>query len=171
MAVPFGTVPAESVIMSAVAEILQSSEEMQSSSLLRHAPVGFALCQGPGNVNSRNSFFDELLGVPSSQIPCALPELIRDGAGSRQLISEVFQGKRDSFQIECAEWGAEVKSLRWTVWAVHAEHGRPDGAVVMLEDLSGVALARQRLQPAERLEGKQRRIPRPSVKHATPRVP
>ena len=66
--------------MSAVAEILQSSEETQSSSLLKHAPVGFSLCQRPGNVTSRNSFFDELLGLPSSQIPCALPELIRDGA-------------------------------------------------------------------------------------------
>jgi signal transduction histidine kinase len=78
--------------------------------------------------------------------------LIRDGAGSRQLISELFQGKRESFQIECAAWGSESKSLRWTVWAVHAEDSRPESAVVMLEDLSGVALARQRLQQAERLE-------------------
>jgi signal transduction histidine kinase len=137
--------------MSAVAELLQSSEEMQFSSLLKHAPVGFAVCQRSGNVTSRNSFFDELLGMPSSQIPCALPELIRDGAGSRQLISELFQGKRETFQIECAAEAAESKSLRWTVWAVHAEDGRPENAVVML-DLSGVALARQRLQQAERLE-------------------
>jgi len=90
--------------------------------------------------------------MPSSQIPCTLPELIRDGAGSRQLISELFQGTRESFQIECAAWGAESKSLRWTVWAVHAEDRRPESAVVMLEDLSGVILARQRLQQAERLE-------------------
>ena len=137
--------------MSAVAEILQPSEEMQFSSLLKHAPVGLALCQRPGNVTSKNLVFDELLGMPSSQIPCAPPELIPDGAGSRQLISELFQGKRESFQIESAAWGAESKSLRWTVWAVH-EDSRPDSAVVMLEDLSGVAVARQRLQQAERLE-------------------
>ncbi|HKV77469.1 MAG TPA: ATP-binding protein, partial [Candidatus Sulfotelmatobacter sp.] len=144
--------PRRVVIMSAVAEILQSPEEMQSSSLLKHAPVGFALCQRPGNVTSRNPAFDDLLGMPSSQIPCALPELIRDGGGSRQLVSELFQGNRESFQIECAGWGTENKSLRWTVWAIHAEDSRPDSAVVMLEDLSGVALARQRLQQAERLE-------------------
>jgi signal transduction histidine kinase len=137
--------------MSAVAEILQPSEEMQFSSLLKHAPVGLALCQRPGNVTSKNLVFDELLGMPSSQIPCALPELIRDGAGSRQLISELFQEKRESFQIESAAWGAESKSLRWTVWAVH-EDSRPGSAVVMLEDLSGVVVARQRLQQAERLE-------------------
>jgi signal transduction histidine kinase len=138
--------------MSAVAEILQSSDEVQCSSLLKHAPVGLALCQTPGNVTSRNSVFDELLGMPSSQIPSALPELIRDGLGSRQLISELFQGKRESFQIEGAAWGTETKLLRWTVWAVHAEDSRPRSAIVMLEDLSSVALARQRLQQAERLE-------------------
>jgi PAS domain-containing protein len=98
--------------MSAVAEIFQSSDEMQFSSLLNHAPVGLALCQSPGNVTSTNSAFSELLGMPSSQIPCALPELIRDGAGSRQLISELLQGKRESFQIECPAWEAESKSLR-----------------------------------------------------------
>jgi hypothetical protein len=118
--------------MSAVAEILQPSEEMQFSSLLKHAPVGLALCQRPGNETSKSLVFDELLGMPSSQIPCALAELIRDGAGSRQLISELFQGKRESFQIESAAWGAESKSLRWTVWAVH-EDSRPDSAVVMLD--------------------------------------
>jgi len=90
--------------------------------------------------------------MPSSQIPCTLPELIRDGAGSRQLISELFQGARESFQIECAARGGDSKSLRWTVWAVHAEDCRPESAIVMLEDLSGVTLARQRLQRAERLE-------------------
>lgn len=90
--------------------------------------------------------------MPSSQIPCGLPELIRDGVGSRQLLSELFQGNRETFQIECAAWGTESKSLRWTVWAVHAEDNRPESAVVMLEDLSGIALTRQRLQQAERLE-------------------
>src|SRR5579864_4196593 len=79
--------------MSAVAEILQSSDEMQFSSLLKHAPVGLALCPGPGNVTSRNSVFDELLGLLSSQIPCALLELIRDGAGSPATHLRSISGK------------------------------------------------------------------------------
>ena len=138
-------------MMSAVAEMLQSSEEMQFSSLLKHAPVGLALCQSPGNVTSRNSAFEELLGPPPNQIPRALPEMIQDGGGSRKLISELFNGTRENFQIECAS-GSEGKSLRWTVWAIHGEDSGTENAVVMLEDLSGVALARQRLQQAERLE-------------------
>ena len=138
--------------MSAVAEILQSPENNQLSSILKHAPVGLALCQSPGNVASTNSTFEELLGLSSSQIPCALAELIQDGNESRRLISELFQGRRESFQLECAAWGAESKSLRWTVWAVHGEGAGTEGAVVMIEDLSGMALARQRLQQTERLE-------------------
>lgn len=138
--------------MSAVAEILQSSEEMQFLSLLKYAPVGLALCQSPGNVTSRNSAFEELLGLPSNQIPSALPELIQDGEGSQKLTSELFHGIRESFQIECAAWGSEGKSLRWTVWAIHGESRGTENAVVMLEDLSDVVLARQRLQQAERLE-------------------
>jgi len=138
--------------MSAVAEILQSPERNQFSSILKHAPVGLALCQSPGNVTSTNSTFDELLSLSSNQIPCALSDLIQDGNESRRLISELFQGRRESFQMECATWGAESKSLRWTMWAVHGEGSRAERAVVMIEDLSGVALARQRLQQAEQLE-------------------
>jgi signal transduction histidine kinase len=137
--------------MSAVAEILQSPERNQFSSMLKHAPIGLALCQSPGNVTSTNSTFEELLSLSSNQIPCALCELIQDGNESRRLISELFQGTRESFHLECAAWGAEGKSIRWTVWAV-GEGSGTEGAVVMIEDLSSMALARQRLQQAERLE-------------------
>jgi len=138
--------------MSAVLEILQSPEKNQLSSILKHAPVGLALCQSPGTVTSTNSTFEELLGLSSNQIPCPLPELIQDGNESRRLISELFQGSRESFQMECAARGAESKSLRWTVSAVHGEGTGTERAVVMIEDLSGMALARQRLHQTERLE-------------------
>jgi PAS domain-containing protein len=94
--------------MSAAAEILQSSEEIQFSSLLKHAPVGLALCQSAGNVTSRNSAFDELLGVLSSQIPCSLPELIRDEAGSRQLTSELFQGNEKASKSNARAGGPKA---------------------------------------------------------------
>jgi len=136
--------------MSALAEMLQSPEKNQFSEILKHAPAGLALCQSPGNLTSTNSTFEELLGLSSNQIPCALPELIQDGNRSRRLIAELFQGTRESFQTECAAWGAESKLLRWTVWAVHGEGNGTDRAVVMIEDLSGMAMARQRLQQAER---------------------
>lgn len=138
--------------MSAVAEILQSSDEARFSSFLKHAPAGFAFCQCPGNITSTNSTFDELLGLPPNHIPVDLADLIQDGSDSRRLLSELFQGTRESFQIECPSGAAIGKSRRWTVWAIQGEDSTPEFAIVMLEDLTGAALAEQRLQQAERLQ-------------------
>jgi signal transduction histidine kinase len=138
--------------MSAVAEILPSREESQLSLLLKHGPVGLALCQSPGNITSANAAFECLLGLTSSPIHRPLAELMQDTCESRRLIGEVFRGTRASFQIECPAWAPESKPLRWTMWAVQGADRRAECAVVMLEDLSGIAEARQRLQQSERLE-------------------
>lgn len=140
--------------MSAVAEILRSREETQFSTLLGHAPIGLALCHRPGHIVASNATFDELVGLARNQVPSALADLIhpQDGGDSRELVSELFQGKRESVQIECPPWGMESRSLRWTLWAVRGEKSGLDCAVVMLEDVSEIAASRQRLLQAERLE-------------------
>ena len=138
--------------MSAVPEILPSREETQFGFLLENAPVGLALCHAPGMIVSSNCAFDDLLGRKSHPIRSALPELIQDGSECSQLVSELFAGKRENFQIECPASGVESKSLRWTVWAVRGDHAASDYAVVILEDLSNATAARHRLQQAERLE-------------------
>jgi signal transduction histidine kinase len=141
--------------MSAVAEVLRSSEELLFSSLLKHAPVGLAFCQSPGRILMANAAFHELLGLPADQEDCPLSALIHsqdDGDGAGLLLSQLFDGTRESFQIECPPPAVESKCLRWTLWAVEGVNGATDCAVVMVEDLSAVAMARQRLQQAERLE-------------------
>jgi len=127
---------------------------MRFSSFLEHAPAGFALCQSPGNITSTNSVFDELLGLSSSPIPVILADLIQpqDGCDTARLLSELFRGTRESFQIECSVLGDISKSRRWTVWAIRGGDARPEFAVVMLEDLTGAAAAQQRLHQAGRLE-------------------
>jgi two-component system cell cycle sensor histidine kinase/response regulator CckA len=127
---------------------------MRFSSFLEHAPAGFALCQSPGNITSTNSVFDELLGLSSSPIPVTLADLIQpqDGCDTARLISELFRGTRESFQVECSVSGEVSKSRRWTVWATRGGDARPEFAVVMLEDLTGAAAAQQRLHQAGRLE-------------------
>ena len=140
--------------MSAVAELLRSPEEMRFSSFLKCAPAGFALCQSSGNITSTNSVFAELLGLSSGPIRATVADLIQppDGCDSRHLLSELFRGTRQSFQIECPVAGDTNKSLRWTVWAVRGEAGGPRFAVVMLQELTCAAAAQQRLQQAERME-------------------
>ncbi|HXJ89546.1 MAG TPA: ATP-binding protein [Candidatus Binatia bacterium] len=140
--------------MSAVAAILHSPEESLFSSFLKYAPVGLALCESSGKILSTNSTFEELLEFIPHRAPRALSELalVEGGGQVRALLAELFDGTRESFQVEGAASGRERKSLRWTVWAVHAERGKVESAVVMVEDLSDVAFSRQRLQQAERLE-------------------
>src|SRR6516164_4724293 len=95
-----------------------------------------------------------MLGLPSSPIWVTVEDLIQpqDGCDRRRLLSELFCGTRQSFQVECPVPGDVSKSRRWTIWAVRTEAGGPRSAVVMLEDLTGAAAAQQRLQQAQRLE-------------------
>jgi signal transduction histidine kinase len=139
--------------MSAVADVLRSTEEMLFSSFLKHAPIGLALCQSPGKILMANAAFHELLGLHCHENSSPLPAWIQsdDDSVCGRLLSQVFDGSRESFQVECPST-VEGKSLRWTGWAVEGEDHRTDCAVVVLEDLSDVVLARQRLQQAERLE-------------------
>ena len=116
--------------------------------------AGFAICQSPGNIISTNSVFDELLGLSSSAIPVAIADLIQpqDSRESRRLLSELFQGTRESFQIESPAEGSDTKLRHWTVWAVREENSAPELAVIMLEDRSAAGLGQLRLQQAERMQ-------------------
>ena len=118
-----------------------------------NTPIGVALCQCRGNITSTNSTFDDLLGLPSSHIPLDLADLIQDGSDSRRLLPELFQGTPESFQNRMS-----VRRSHQQIMALdsYERFGRedlaPEFAIVMLEDLSGAALAQQRLQQAEWLQ-------------------
>ncbi len=142
--------------MSAIAEIVRLPEahNTQLKSLLQHAPIGLALCESPGHITAANQMFEHITGLRPNHRQNHLAELIQtdDPNQNQVLISELFSSTRESFQLECPAHDAEAPSLRWTVWAVHGESGASDCALVMVEDLSAVATAKQRLQQAERLE-------------------
>ena len=110
------------------------------------------MCLFPDSITSINSTIDDWIGLPANHIPLDLSDLIQDGSDSRRLVSEQFQGTRESFQIECPSRAAISQSRRWTVWAVPGEDRAPELAIVMLEDLTGAALAEQHLRQAERLQ-------------------
>jgi two-component system cell cycle sensor histidine kinase/response regulator CckA len=142
--------------MSAAVEVLRSPEARheQFSSVLTHAPVALALCDGQGIVNASNPAFEQLLGIQSGQIHRPLAALMqpRDGTEIQVMISDICCGTRDAFQLECPATPAEIRPLRWTVWGVQGANGDSDCALVMVEDLSDITSAMQRLQQTERLE-------------------
>jgi len=142
--------------MSAAVEVLRSPEapHEQFSSVLSHAPIALALCDGRGVVTASNPAFEQLLEIQPEHIQRPLAELMqpRDGADVERMMADLFRGTRDAFQLECPAMGAETQPLRWTVWAVQGGHGDSDCALVMVEDLSDITVAMQRLQQTERLE-------------------
>ncbi|HVN20268.1 MAG TPA: ATP-binding protein [Dongiaceae bacterium] len=143
--------------MSAVAEMLRSAVDARTgrlSSFLKHSPLALAECDRHGNITASNKAFDQFVGEHSSVRNQTIPELTSpyDSHEVQQLLSELFQGRRNNFQMECPPQGAEDRLLRWTVWAQEDEANEAGHAFVFVEDVSSVATARERLHQAERLE-------------------
>ena len=142
--------------MSAAAKIVRLPEDGQGhfSSLLTESRVGLALCQSQGHITAFNPAFQQLLGSHSGLMHQSLAELIQaqDRVESQRLISELFEGRRESFQIDCQSSELKGQELRWTAWSVQGDAGKAHCVVVMVEDLAKLAITRQRLREAERLE-------------------
>jgi two-component system, cell cycle sensor histidine kinase and response regulator CckA len=128
--------------------------ETSFAELLMDAPVPLATLEKPGKITACNAAFEQLPRFHSSPKPAMLVDLVppENQVEVQHLVSELFRGDRDCFQIESRTSGAEVCALKWTVWQVRAGRSATDRALLMVEDLSGIAMAEQRLRQAERLE-------------------
>jgi len=143
--------------MSATPEITWVWEDPKGDfcSLFDKAPFGLAQCERPGKITARNSALERLLGVPFSLgQPHHLADLIPapDRGEAAQQISELFDGKRDSIQIDSQTIGINRRPVRWTAWRTSAASGHPGSVLALAEELSQTPDAGQRLQQAARLE-------------------
>jgi two-component system cell cycle sensor histidine kinase/response regulator CckA len=138
--------------MSAIVELVQKPEErkLEIPVLLENSPFGLAICNRQGKVISLNAMFRRLIGFGRND---RLQDLVHssDRSETENYISELFMGRRESFQIDASPIAEDRRALRWTVWRALPE-GAADCMVVMLEDLPSLAAAEQRLRQADRLE-------------------
>jgi signal transduction histidine kinase len=76
-----------------------------------------------------------------------------DRAQSEHLFRELVSAEREYFQLETriASGMGASQSVRWTVWRVPHEEGKPESALVLGEETGG-GYSEQRLRQAERLE-------------------
>jgi signal transduction histidine kinase len=82
-------------------------------------------------------------------------------AESDRLLRELFDGRRDSFQVDSVP-SVKNRRVRWTAWRVPSTNGEPDSVVAMAEDILEKVVpeddalknreAEQRLRQAEKLE-------------------
>jgi two-component system, cell cycle sensor histidine kinase and response regulator CckA len=120
-----------------------------------NAPFPLAQCQRDGSVTEVNPALRKRLGVgPEKTSSLCFADLIhpQDRPQAERLFSELFERRRESFQLDSHTLGAETQPVRWTIWWVEALNGNPEYALVLAEDVPENHEAAQRLRQAERLE-------------------
>jgi signal transduction histidine kinase len=122
--------------------------------LFEYAPLGLAQCQRQGNITAINPALEKMLGgrwgvAPSVRF-CDLIHPQKRDEGER-LFRELFERKRDSFQLDSHTAGANT-GLRLTAWLVLGTNGNSDYALALAESTPHDQEAAQRLRQAEKLE-------------------
>ena len=143
--------------MSAAAEFPWTSQDAKTDLcfLFANAPIGLAECRGQGNIIAMNLALERMLeGRPKVTRLLRLSDLIfpEKNPESERLLRELFEGTRDSFQIEPKTGVESGQPLRWTAWRVPGINGGPDFVLALAEDARANQEAEQRLREAESLE-------------------
>jgi len=143
--------------MSAVSQFpwTVGDQDAELSPLFADAPVGIAQCQRQGYITALNPALLRMLGGdPGKLRSYRLTELVhpRDRTGTERLLRELFDGKRETFQVESAPIAAGGQPLRWTAWKVKAGAGQAEYVLALVESANGNARADEQVRHAHSLE-------------------
>lgn len=143
--------------MSAAAEIPWTPQDSNAElhPLLENAPLGLAQCQRAGNITALSPALEQMLGGRSRIARCLnFADLVdpQDRAKAERLLEELFESRRDSFQMDSGSRVGNLQAMHWTAWRVRGPNNDPDYALVLAEDATRSQQAEQRLRQAERLE-------------------
>jgi two-component system cell cycle sensor histidine kinase/response regulator CckA len=143
--------------MSAPAEVPWTTQDAKTDLcfLFANAPIGVAECERQGNIIAMNPALERMLGGRSKVARLLhLADLLfpEENSESERSLRELFEGVRNSFQIESRASGENGQPLRWTAWCVLGANGGPDSVLVLAEDARANQEAEQRLRQAESLE-------------------
>jgi len=120
-----------------------------------NAPLGLAQCQRQGNITALNPAMEQMLGSKwNSTRSLLLADLIcpQNHAEGERLLGELFEGERDSFQIDSIPTAPNSRPVRWTAWRVPRSNGDPGYVLALAENPPENREAEQRLRQAQRLE-------------------
>jgi len=123
--------------------------------LFENAPFALAQCQRSGNISTLNPVLERMLGGGSRIAPSlCFGDLIhpQDRAEAELLFSELFELRRDSFQMHSQIIGADSRRVRWTAWRVQSMNGSADYVLAFAEDDPRNHESRQHPRQADSLE-------------------
>lgn len=141
--------------MSAATELpwRQNLSDANLRLLFASAPLWFADLDAGGNLRALNPAFRRML-EPFHEIELSrLTDLIDPElkAECERLMQEMFEGRRDNFQLESKSGVDTAGAVRWTVWRVTG-WSNPGRALALAEEIKGHAESDDRLRQAMRLE-------------------
>jgi PAS domain S-box-containing protein len=142
--------------MSTVAEFAWTPPDSRTElcPLFEYSPVGLAQCDRQGNITALNPALEQILGDGSriAKTSCfAVLVHPQERSEGQRLIRELFERKRESFQLDTRTTGTN-SPVRWTVWRAPGTNGQPDYALALVEHAFHDEEAIQRLRQAEKLE-------------------
>jgi len=143
--------------MSAAPEFAWTPQDSKTElcPVFEFAPLGLAQCQPLGNVTVLNPALKQMLGGKWKIAPSlCFADLLhpQERAEGERLFRELFERRRDSFQIDSQSVGANSRPLRWTAWRVSGTSRELDYALALAQDAPPTHQAEQRLRQAEKLE-------------------
>jgi two-component system, cell cycle sensor histidine kinase and response regulator CckA len=156
--------PSESVAkrMSTAAEFFCNPELRQTNlrslfvqSWFVNAPLCFAQLDERGQINALNPRLRQMLQETGESEPSRsrFADLLDPDLKSEceRLIDDMFQGKRDSFQVQSMSQNRRSRPMRWTVWRVPGQN-KPDWALALVEKVDDCAENEDRLRQTMRLD-------------------
>jgi len=143
--------------MSAAAEIPWTPQDSKTEllPLFENAPLGVVECRREGTIAALNPALQRMLGDrPRVARSLRFADLLhpQDRAEAEQLLGEVFERRRESFQIDSETTDANHRRVRWTAWRVPGTNGNSDAVLALAEDVHRNREAELRLRQAEKLE-------------------
>ena len=134
------------------AQALQRSEA-DHRAIFEHAPIGIARVSAEGNLLEGNSALLEMLELDYETLRTQTwPELLRgyDQAAGKLRLAPLLAGLSDggSVQIRAATGGGRWLWLQMTATSIPDERGKPEHVLVMIEDVTKVREAQDKLGEA-----------------------
>jgi signal transduction histidine kinase len=112
--------------------------ETEPRSIFGHAPVGLAQCQPCGEITLLNPVLEQMVGL-GTRLGGALcfGDLVHAqdrGAGER-LLREMFDGRRESFQLMTKSPVGRERAIRWTGWRVSGGNASSSYALLLAQEV------------------------------------
>lgn len=140
--------------MSAVTKLRWKASDLKPDPFpFENAPIGVAQLLSDGCLGALNPQLEQRMALACRpKMVLRFSELTRPESEGERLVRELFNGERDSFQIDSMLTGEDGSPTLWTAWRVSATDGEPGYAIAYIQTIPENRQADERRRHTEKLE-------------------